>query len=116
MDITEQEVESAFEKCGIIHYNINTESSWIQLRKDGETCSAIIVFFRPESVELAITLMDDYELKPKHVIRVERVTFDIEEKKEMGPLARKAEKKKLDAHIKRLNRQLDWDEAKYRIF
>lgn len=61
-DVTEDEIRERFSKCGVISENIDTGKPRIKIymNERGEPKGdAMVVFFREESVKLAIQLLDD---------------------------------------------------------
>lgn len=65
-DTTMEEIETVFSKYGLIAENLNTGEKRIKLYtdEDGEPKGdALVVYFKPESVPLAIEMMDGYEFR-----------------------------------------------------
>lgn len=62
LDATKEEVTEVFSRYGLIAESIDTEEKRVRLYtdKDGNfTGEALVVYFRPESVGLAINMLDD---------------------------------------------------------
>ncbi|KAG5518800.1 hypothetical protein PMAC_002771 [Pneumocystis sp. 'macacae'] len=62
LDVTEDEIRERFSKCGVISENIDTGKPRIKIyvNERGEPKGdAVVIFFREESVKLAIQLLDD---------------------------------------------------------
>lgn len=78
-DTTVEELSTYFSRCGLILPDAVTGKPRIKLYKDASTNQlkgdALITFFRPESVQLALTLFDDSDLRPGVRIRVEKVSI-----------------------------------------
>jgi HIV Tat-specific factor 1 len=83
-DVTVEEVDEVFSKYGLIAENLATGEKRIKLYSDesGELKGdALVVYFKPESVSLAIEMMDGYEFRyGKGNISVQIATFDNKEK------------------------------------
>lgn len=61
-----EEVERVFKRCGQIAENIDDDGARIKLYTDEKgrfKGDALIVYFRPESVELAIQMLDDTDFR-----------------------------------------------------
>ncbi|KAG4303748.1 hypothetical protein PORY_002848, partial [Pneumocystis oryctolagi] len=66
LDVTEEEIRETFSKCGVISENIDTGKPRIKIyvnEKGEPKGDAVVVFFREESVKLAIQLLDDTYLR-----------------------------------------------------
>uniref|UniRef100_A0A060T431 ARAD1C45452p n=1 Tax=Blastobotrys adeninivorans TaxID=409370 RepID=A0A060T431_BLAAD len=116
-DVTRQEMEQAFAKYGVLAEDLKTGEKKIKLYTDEEgqfKGDALVVYFKPESVSLAIELMDDTFLRPtdKEKIRIQKAQFNHKQEKtssEEKPVKKltAAEKRK----IKKLNNKLQvWDD------
>ena len=66
-DTTLSEVETVFSKCGVIAEEISTRAPRIKLYTDPTTSNfkgdALVVYFRAESVQLAVQMLDDTPLR-----------------------------------------------------
>jgi HIV Tat-specific factor 1 len=78
-DTSIQEVEQVFSKAGIIDLDPETQRPKIKLYRHDDTTlkgDASICYARPESVELALTLLDDAPFRSNnHVLSVVRAKF-----------------------------------------
>lgn len=66
LDVTVPEVKSVFSRCGLIAEEIDSGKPRIKLYEDEAGVfkgDALIVFFREESVSLAVTLLDDTDFR-----------------------------------------------------
>ncbi|MCJ1406903.1 hypothetical protein MMC19_000973 [Ptychographa xylographoides] len=66
LDASSEEVQSVFSKCGVIAEEIDHGKPRIKLYTDEQgrfKGDALILYFRPESVELAIQMLDDTDFR-----------------------------------------------------
>lgn len=80
-DVTEEQLARVFAKAGILDLDPLTQRPKIKIYRNKEPpgqCKgdASLCFARPESVELAITLLDETEFCEGHVIRVQPAKFE----------------------------------------
>lgn len=76
-DITTDELVAHFSKCGIIMDEIMTGKPRVKLycHDDGSLKGdALVVYLREESVNLALTILDESEIRPAHKIRVQEAS------------------------------------------
>ncbi|KAL0480327.1 hypothetical protein AKO1_007075 [Acrasis kona] len=113
-DITVPDILEYFEKkCGQVKLDSVTAIPKIKFYKgeDGEnTGDALITFFKEPSVALAIALLDETEIKPGHMIKIQVAQFKEKEKQPQQALStsitgtmRKKTKPVVDQ-----NRKLQW--------
>ncbi|KAJ3108227.1 hypothetical protein HDU97_001761 [Phlyctochytrium planicorne] len=116
LDVTIEELKESFEKYGILMEDLATGQPKIKLYKDAEgkfKGDALITYFKEESVDLAINLLDDspFRFGESVNMRVSKAEF-----KEKAPLteeqkrALKVDKKVVQKKIQKLERRLDWFE------
>jgi HIV Tat-specific factor 1 len=77
-DITEAELVEMFSKCGFIRKDEKGKPK-IKLYKDESgklKGDGLISFLREESVQIAIDLYNDFEIKPGHRITIEKAKFE----------------------------------------
>lgn len=83
-DITKEELETVFEKYGILAEDLNSGEKRVKIYKDAETGEpkgdALIVYYRSESVALAIDMLDDTKLRQDDddtaKLRVQKANFE----------------------------------------
>lgn len=76
-DITTDELVAHFSKCGIIMDEIMTGKPRVKLycNEDGSLKGdALVVYLREESVNLALTILDESEIRPNCKIRVQEAS------------------------------------------
>ncbi|GFR87624.1 HIV Tat-specific factor 1 [Elysia marginata] len=110
LDVEEEEFKELMSKCGLIMFDPQTHKPKIKVYKDHEgnvKGDALCTYIKPESVELALNILDGWDLRG-HAIKVERAKFEL--KGEYDP---KKKKKKLSNKAKqklkeRQQRLFDW--------
>lgn len=126
MDTTKSELAEVFGKFGIISEDFKTGEKRIKFYHDDEgrfKGEVLVIYLNPESVDLAIQMLDDTLLRaapptavpPKSRIKVEPARFDAHAAAKDAATARKAltaeEKKLLQNKTNALKRRLaDWGE------
>ncbi|KAJ5687228.1 hypothetical protein N7536_009847 [Penicillium majusculum] len=124
LDAELSEIQDLFSKYGILAEELDTGKPRIKMYTDengnfkGE---ALVVYFRPESVKLAIDCLDETDFRlgphnPAGPMRVQTADFSYKREKDVEPKVTMTakEKKKLKERAERLNKKLsDWgdDEA-----
>ncbi|KAF3905428.1 hypothetical protein ABW20_dc0101584 [Dactylellina cionopaga] len=120
LDATAQEVEDLFSRYGVIAEEIDSGKKRVKLYLDeagNPKGDALIVYFRPESVNLAIQILDDtdFRLGKEDVggrIKVQAADYSYKAHQD-APQDKKMtkDKKKIIAKSQRLNNKLaDWDD------
>jgi HIV Tat-specific factor 1 len=96
LDVTVAEIVSVFKTCGVIAEEIDSGQPRVKLYTDPETGApkgdALIVYFRPESVQLAIQMLDDSDFRlgeqgPAGPMRVKEADFSYKKVKDTAALA-----------------------------
>jgi HIV Tat-specific factor 1 len=110
LDVTVDEIKEHFSKCGILQEDAQRQPKIKLYQEDGKfTGNALIMYAKPESVELAIQLLDDAELRLGNSdsrLKVTKAEFKPKEVKEQQPKDPKERKK----HSKQLDKKLGWFE------
>ncbi|KAL9121303.1 MAG: hypothetical protein Q9187_002137, partial [Circinaria calcarea] len=118
-DTDVEEVESVFSKCGVIAEEIDRGKPRIKLYTDDQgnfKGDALIVYFRAESVNLAIQMLDDTDFRfgeaaPGGKMKVVAADFSYKTQKDPLPKSSGKDKKKIIKKTQKLNNKLaDWDD------
>lgn len=123
LDTTVEELEQVFSKFGLIAEDLKAPGTKrIKLYADTEgnlKGDALIVYFKPESVDLAVQMMDNAEQRigqPETIIKVEPADFSHKTGTSNGEAKQPAtvdlkNKKKLQKRYQKMNEKLaDWDD------
>ncbi|KAI4114645.1 MAG: hypothetical protein LQ338_007973 [Usnochroma carphineum] len=119
LDATVQEVSDVFSRCGVIAEEIDRGKPRIKLYTDDEgnfKGDALILYFRAESVDLAIQMLDDSDFRlgqaaPGGKMRVSAADFSYKNQKEKPAQSSGKDKKKIIRKTQKLNNKLaDWDD------
>ena len=122
-DVTIEEIKDYFSLCGVIMDDLIHGGPRIKLYTDdqdgGLKGDGLVVFLRPESVQLAVNLLDSSPLRPDHIIRVQPAEFHHiqNEEKEEEAQERLEEQKRLPLdketwkrRMEQMTKRLDWRE------
>ncbi|KAL9131249.1 MAG: hypothetical protein Q9217_000791 [Psora testacea] len=115
---TSDELHDVFSKCGVIAEEIDGRKHRIKLYTDegGKfKGDALVVYFRAESVDLAVQMLDDTELRfgdgSSERMRVAPADFSYKQQKDAPQKSNIKEKKKIIKKTQKLNNKLaDWDD------
>ncbi|EEH17922.2 hypothetical protein PABG_00485 [Paracoccidioides brasiliensis Pb03] len=119
LDASMDEVNDVFSKCGVIAEEIDRRKPRIKMYTDDEgkfKGDALVVYFRPESVNLAIQMLDDTDFRfgetgPEGKMKVQAADFSFKAQKEAPVKQNMSEKRKIMMKTQRLNSKLaDWDD------
>ncbi|KAK9376622.1 uncharacterized protein V1513DRAFT_439222 [Lipomyces chichibuensis] len=129
-DVTFDELESVISKYGLIAEDISTGKKRIKIYIDDDGTpkgDALVVFFRAESVALAVDMLDESRIRvdgkrivdgheveiENPVIRVQPADMGYKVEKEAQPMQQRTarEKREILKSVQRLNNKLtDWDD------
>lgn len=108
------EIHELFSKYGILAEELDTGKPRIKMYTDENgnfNGEALVVYFRPESVNLAIQLLDETDFRlgrpnPSGPMRVQAADFSYKREKDVQPKVTMTmkEKKKLKERAERLNK------------
>ncbi|KAI9674705.1 MAG: hypothetical protein M1817_001608 [Caeruleum heppii] len=118
-DTTVEEIQSVFSKCGVIAEEIDRGKPRIKLYLDDQgnpKGDALIVYFRAESVDLAVQMLDDTDFRfgeagPTGKMKVQAADFSYKTQQDAPAKTNMKDKKKVIKKTQRLNNKLaDWDD------
>ncbi|KAH8697340.1 nuclear mRNA splicing factor-associated protein [Talaromyces proteolyticus] len=119
LNATLEEINDVFCKCGVIAEEIDSGRPRIKMYLDdggkfkGE---ALVVYFRPESVNLAIQMLDDTNFRlgeagPQGTMKVQVADFSFKSQQDVPTSISNRDKKKIIKRTQKLNNKLaDWDD------
>ncbi|CAI7631862.1 unnamed protein product [Penicillium bialowiezense] len=122
LDATKEEIRDLFAKYGVIAEEIDSGDAKIKMYHDADgnfKGEALVVYFRPESVSLAIEMLDETEFRfgvtaPGGPMLVEVADYSYkatQPEPANRPQRSKKEQEKIKERTKRLNSKLtDWDD------
>lgn len=111
-NITVEEVHNVFSRCGVIAEEIDRGKPRIKLYTDDNgdfKGDALILYFRAESVDLAIQLLDDTDFRTGEQVdsgkmKVAAADFSYKTQKEAPPKSNNKDKKKIIKKTQKLNK------------
>ncbi|KAI9696566.1 MAG: hypothetical protein M1836_005585 [Candelina mexicana] len=119
IDSTSDEVHSVFSKCGVIAEEIDRGKPRIKLYTDEAgkfKGDALIVYFRAESVDLAVQMLDDTDFRfgvagTMGKMKVQAADFSYKNQQDAPAKSSTKDKKKIIKKTQKLNNKLaDWDD------
>ncbi|KAL2006120.1 hypothetical protein VTN00DRAFT_9774 [Thermoascus crustaceus] len=119
LDATVDEIHDVFCKCGVIAEEIDSGRPRIKMYTDEEgkfKGDALVVYFRPESVNLAVQMLDDSDFRlgvkgPQGPMKVQPADFSFKSQKEVPDKVSARDKKKILKKTQKLNSKLAvWDD------
>ncbi len=124
-DVTRDELHDHFAKVGVIMDDMFTGGPRIKIYENDDGTpkgDALIVYLCEPSVQLAIDILDESQLRPGVCIRVSRASFeDVEQSEqkhvenegtEPSSKQRKVDKETWRKQMKEMKRKIAWDEDK----
>jgi HIV Tat-specific factor 1 len=111
LDADQEEINHTFSKCGVIAEEIDSGKPRIKMYEDDQgqfKGDALVVYFRPESVNLAIQMLDDSDFRlgtegPSGKMRVQAADFSYKSQQEAPAKSNKKDQKKI---IKRTQKMM----------
>ncbi|KAL8814534.1 MAG: hypothetical protein Q9223_006253 [Gallowayella weberi] len=119
LDVSIQEVSDVFSRCGVIAEEIDRGKPRIKLYTDDDgnfKGDALILYFRAESVDLAIQMLDDTDFRLGQSaqggkMKVAAADFSYKAQKDAPAKSNNKDKKKVIKKTQKLNNKLaDWDD------
>lgn len=112
LDASLEEVQNVFSKCGVIAEEIDSGRPRIKMYQDGQghfKGEALVVYFRPESVNLAIQMLDESDFRlgqtgPLGPMRVQLADFSFKSQQEAPASTTTRDRKKIMKKTQKLNR------------
>ncbi|EXJ82145.1 hypothetical protein A1O1_08214 [Capronia coronata CBS 617.96] len=121
-DADQEEIEQVFSKCGVLAEDLDTGKPRIKMYEDEDgkfKGDALVVYFRPESVALAIQMLDDTDFRfgtegPMGKMKVQAADFSHkkpqEESQQPVKPSKKDQKKLMKRTQKMIGKLTDWDD------
>ncbi|OQV05418.1 RNA recognition motif aka RRM, RBD, or RNP domain-containing protein [Cladophialophora immunda] len=119
LDADQEEIEHVFSKCGVIAEEIDSGKPRIKMYEDDKgqfKGDALVVYFRPESVNLAVQMLDDTDFRlgtegPMGKMRVQAADFSYKSQQDIPAKTSKREQKKVIQRTQKMQAKLmDWDD------
>merc|ERR1719445_545374 len=114
--ISEEDFVEFMSKCGMVEFDVRTKKPKVKLYKDGENQlkgDGLCSYIKPESVELALTILDGSDFKGKR-ISVQRAKFEMKGDYDPKLKPKKLSKKQLEKAKKQKERLFAWVPDKMR--
>ncbi|ETI21760.1 hypothetical protein G647_05829 [Cladophialophora carrionii CBS 160.54] len=119
LDADQEEIQHVFSKCGVIAEEIDSGKPRIKMYEDDKgqfKGDALVVYFRPESVDLAVQMLDDTDFRlgeqgPAGRMRVQAADFSYKSQQDAPAKTSNKDKKKIIKRTAKMNAKLtDWDD------
>ncbi|KAL4925846.1 U2 snRNP complex subunit CUS2 [Aspergillus undulatus] len=112
LDAEFDEIKDIFSRCGVIAEEIDSGRPRVKMYMDDDgkfKGEALVVYFRPESVNLAIQMLDDSDFRlgvagPQGPMRVQAADFSFKSQQEAPTKTSMRDKKKIIQRTQRLNK------------
>ena len=114
--ISEEDFVEFMSKCGMVEFDVRTKKPKVKLYKDGENQlkgDGLCSYIKPESVDLALTILDGSELEGKR-ISVQRAKFEMKGDYDPKLKPKKLSKKQIEKAKKQKERLFAWVPDKMR--
>lgn len=111
LDADQEEIQHVFSKCGVIAEEIESGKPRIKMYEDDQGLfkgDALVVYFRPESVDLAIQMLDDTDFRlgtegPMGKMKVQAADFSYKSQQDAPTKTSKQDHRKI---IKRTQKMM----------
>ncbi|KAK6641512.1 hypothetical protein RUM44_013224 [Polyplax serrata] len=117
LDITEEEFVNLMQKCGLVMKDVNTHKWKVKLYMDKENNhfkgDALCTYIKKESVDLALSVLDEYEFKGSK-ISVQRAKFQMKGEYNPALKPKKKKRKEKEKEKKILDKLFEWKPEKLR--
>ncbi|KAJ5578078.1 nuclear mRNA splicing factor-associated protein [Penicillium hispanicum] len=119
LDVEFDEIRDVFSKCGVIAEEIDSGRPRIKMYTDDSgnfKGEVLVVYFRPESVNLAIQMLDETDFRlglqgPHGPMRVQPADFSFKSQQDAPQKSNMRDKRKIIQRTQKLNSKLaDWDD------
>lgn len=107
LDATEDDIQGVFSKCGVIAEEIDGGKPRIKIYRNEDGTlkgDALIIYFRPESVDLAIQMLDGTPLRYGTAeMKVQAADFSYKVQQDAPPKVNNKDKRKIIKKMQKLN-------------
>lgn len=124
LDADSEEIHHVFSKCGVIAEEIDSAQPRIKMYEDEQgrfKGEALVVYFRPESVDLATQMLDDSDFRfgvagPMGKMKVQKADYSFKRQQDApetktGSKSVSRDKSKIIKKTQKMNNRLaDWDD------
>lgn len=112
LDVEFDEIRDVFSKCGVIAEEIDSGRPRIKMYTDDSgnfKGEVLVVYFRPESVNLAIQMLDETDFRlglqgPHGPMRVQPADFSFKSQQDAPPKSNMRDKRKIIQRTQKLNK------------
>ena len=112
LEVEFDEIRDVFSKCGVIAEEIDSGRPRVKMYTDDDgnfKGEALVVYLRPESVNLAIQMLDETDFRlgqpgPLGPMRVQPADFSFKSQQDAPPKANMRDKKKIIQRTQKLNK------------
>lgn len=109
-DASQDEIQHVFSKCGVIAEEIDSGNPRIKMYEDEQgqfKGDALVVYFRPESVNLAVQMLDDTEFRLGDTttgkMKVQAADFSYKAQQDAPAKTSKRDQKKIIKRTQKMN-------------